>query len=65
MSQASQRRKIYEMEPGEIGYTVEWAFNEDTQELNTDFGIYEDAVGTVLMQVTCIKPGEYEIAYTQ
>lgn len=63
VSQESLRRKIHEMELGEVGYAVEWAFDEDTQELNMEFTIHEEMAGTASMRVTCVGKGKYKINY--
>ena len=54
--------KIRDLEVGESGYTVEWAFNKETMELDTSFTI-GDKGGTMSLWVECIAPGEYAIEF--
>jgi len=62
VSEESRRRYIKDMEPGETGYTVEWAYDEKTGQLDDGFPISSKG-GTASMRVTCVKRGVYDIAF--
>jgi len=61
-SQQSQEKKIKDMIVGEIGYTVEWAIDEDSGTLDTNYMITEKC-GTACVKVTCLGNGTYDISY--
>jgi len=51
---------IRDMEPGDVGYAVEWAVQDGV--LNENFTVGEKG-GTASMRVTCVAKGQYEIEY--
>lgn len=55
-----RERRINEMEAGEVGYTVPWAYAPETEELNDAFTISEKG-GTACMRVSCTMPGVYSV----
>lgn len=55
-----ESRKIKDMQPGEIGYTVEWAIENGI--LNEEFHVNHKG-GTASVKVTCISVGVYDISY--
>ncbi len=55
------KRKIKDMNPGEVGYTVEWAIQNGN--LDEEYTIFPDKGGTGSVRVTCIAKGKYEIEY--
>lgn len=61
-SQQSQKKEIKDMIQGEVGYTVEWAIDEKTGELNTGYCVTEKG-GTACVKVTCLGNGLYDISY--
>ena len=59
-SQPNERR-IFQMEPGEVGYTVPWAFDVETEELNENHWIKSRRGGTVTMRVLREDDGSFTI----
>ena len=55
-------RKISDMRAGEVGYTVPWAYNNETELLNEDFTISSKG-GTVSLRVECVSPGKYSLTF--
>ena len=53
-------RKIRDMIPGEIGYTVPWVFSNG--QLNEDFTVSQKG-GTASLRVKCVQAHEYEIHF--
>jgi hypothetical protein len=45
------KKKISDLKVGEVAYTVPWAFDPDTNELETDFPIFTEPGGTVQLMV--------------
>ena len=54
-------KKIADMNPGEVGYAVEWAY--DGEWLSEQYTVEEKPHGTVNMRIECVKRGKYAIAY--
>jgi len=61
-SQASQEKKIKDMVKGDVGYSVEWAFDEETSKLNTEFMVGEKG-GTFSMKITCLGNDLYDVSF--
>ena len=53
---------IKDMKTGESGYTVEWAYDSETQTLNEDFSIDKKG-GTGSLKVICVQPGTYSLKF--
>ena len=51
------RKRISDMKVGENGYTVPWAYDPGTKELNDVFSIHKYKGGTVEMKVEKTKSG--------
>ena len=60
--QPTPEPKIKDMKAGEVGYTVEWAIDNDV--LNDEYTISEKG-GTASVRITCIRPGLYSIEYEE
>ena len=61
VSADSLERKIWQMNPGEVGYAVEWAVQNG--ELNENRTIEPRERGTANMKVICVRIGKYQIEY--
>ena len=55
-------KRITDMKPGEVGYTVPWAYSDENG-LNTNFTINEEKDGTVSLWVECVADGRYVIEF--
>jgi hypothetical protein len=55
-------RLVKHMHPGEVAYTVEWAYNRDKNYLDENYpvGTYG---GTMNLKVTCVDYGIYAIRF--
>lgn len=58
-------RRIKDMQPGELGYSVPWAYSPNTSTLNEEFTIHPYKQGTVELPVRCLAPGSYEISFDE
>ena len=54
-------RTIAEMKAGESAYTVPWAYNPRTEDLDYSYIINPEKLGTAHMRVDCIMPGVYRV----
>jgi hypothetical protein len=52
---------IREMQPGDHGYTVPWAFNPTTNTLDERFTIGSESFGTQELRVDCVVSGVYRV----
>lgn len=59
-----KERTIADMLPGEIGYTVPWAWDEAVNQLRTTFTIGSKG-GTSSMRVECTGPEQYQIEFEE
>ena len=55
-------KKISDLQTGENGYTVPWAYRDG--ELDTGFTVGEKG-GTASLWVECVAPGEYVIEFDE
>ncbi len=55
-------RNIKNMAPGAHGYTVPWAFDPRTDELDDRYTIHDRPGGTVQLRVDCVMPGVYRVS---
>lgn len=55
-------RTIADMEPGETGYTVPWAYDRKSGNLNTSYRITSGG-GTACLWVECLETGKYVIEF--
>lgn len=56
-------RTIADMDLGEVGYTVPWAYDADTGELNRNFTIGRRG-GTCQLRIECTGIKEYTLDWT-
>ena len=56
--------KIGDMEPGENGYTIPWAYNKDLRRLDESAEIVPNKFKSSTLFVTCVEKGKYEIKFT-
>lgn len=54
-------KKLSQMNYGEKGYTVPWAYDPRTNELDLDFPVVEEKHGTCEMEVEKTESGYYEV----
>ena len=55
-------RRIADMQPGQIGYTVEWAYDSETGELDETFTL-DSKGGTCSLRVECVRPHQYSLTF--
>lgn len=56
-----EERTIADMEPGEVGFTVPWAYDRITGNVRDYFTIRRTPFGTSILRVECILPGNYVV----
>ena len=47
---------VRDMQRSEVRWTVPWAYNEETGELDLGVRTHHERAGTCTLQVTCLKP---------
>ncbi len=57
-----EEKKIADMQVGDSGYTVPWAYTNENG-LNTAFTISEEKGGTVSLWIECVADGRYVIEF--
>ncbi len=58
-------RQVGEMEPGEMGYTIPWAYNKELRRLDETAEFTTFRAGTIsTLFVKCVEKGKYEIEFT-
>ena len=53
--------RIGDMERGDRGYTVPWAYNPATNNLDESYPWRSEPCGTVTMEIACVKKGKYRV----
>ena len=64
MGAPEYHQEIGKMRVGEVGYTVPWAYNCETGNLNELYTIEHTRGGTCTLKVKCVLVGKYTIEYT-
>ena len=57
-------RKISDMSRGEVGYTMEWAYDKDTDTLDENYPVHVKG-GTASLRVECVMPGKYSLTFEE
>lgn len=60
----ANERTIADMRPGDVGYTVPWAWDERVGQLRTSFTIGHKG-GTSSLRVECVGQNQYRIEFTR
>lgn len=61
IGEVQYQKRIKDMKFGDDGYTVPWAYDPKSNELDLNYPIYDGCQGTVQMRVRCIGRGNYTL----
>lgn len=64
INEPAYQRQVGDMDPGEVGYTIPWAYNKNLRRLDETVEIISFKSGMNTLLVKCIEKGEYEIEFT-